>query len=1121
MRTNLTTIVMAARNDLKRLITNLLRNSPRASRRYHFSRQAFVISLLVLNTYAAKASDITDCNQGIFPACLRLAEQGYWQAQNIVGMAYGNGRGVSKDDTKAVYWFRKAAEQGSADAQRNLGISLRYGRGTAKDEVQAVGWFRKAAEQGNAGAQTSLGLAYEKGSGVGKNDELAVQWFQKAAAQGDADAQNHLGIAFRNGHGIRKDDAKAVYWFRLAAEQGDGSAQYNLGLAYAIGEGIPKDETQAASWYQKAAAQGVVLAQYNLGDAYAKGSGIAKDEAQAVFWYRKAAEQGNTEAQNNLGLLLKHGQATEKDAREGLHWLRKAAEQGNASAQANLGIAYMSGKGVTEDQVQAVYWFRKAAEQGHRQAQFNLSVHYRDGDGVEKSPEQAFFWMQKAAEHDNPHFQNDLGEMYAAGYGTKVAPQRARQWFEQAAALVLQGSAECKASTNQQTDSAPDDFRDCNTILRNLALAMELGYGGAEDKTKARKLYETAKNERPGIALATQLWPGWRERREQTSFLVQERFNRGSSLPTVLSRKKDVDACMVEPMKQGSYWPAPRPGRKYDREFDVVVLVETDSDWSEPYINETLQIAADTLADCGIRLRKAQLHHFTSLPSRWCQKTHLGTVFYPATTVIFNKTPYHLSSVGGKANEERQIDIYPDWNKRISPYGKFTLAHELGHSLGDMSHPATFEPTIMQYGYLFSERFPPQQCEQMRQSSALMPLTTAKSDKDIKPARKPVFLENKTTEQIVDYLLPRNKLAALFYEMLRPDMKKGYHDQKEGVDAWRFDVYALKYGLTWSQVSKMYEYVHNWRPETGWVDEKTQFDLTAQANLFWLSGFNKSTAGTLAADLYFRPRREYFDDVRPEVLDPKNAISVGRGDLFPAKLLDYAQSRDVTENYGCGERRHECSKFPYSFRVVGGDFYFVHDYDARVLTVKRNYLNVLWGNDLESVRKHRDYDVQVEDAAKNPHAVISSQAVPTSKLRSQDFSDETPPSIPGGSLITPREAWQAILPGLLGSSPPPLVLTVLPDKLGVPTAYNVDFAASAGSFEDGIQSRLADSLSRLKQSKSQRIIVYCHHQNCWLSYNLALRLINLGYRNVHWMRDGIEGWLDEELPLAFVQQITK
>jgi rhodanese-related sulfurtransferase len=69
--------------------------------------------------------------------------------------------------------------------------------------------------------------------------------------------------------------------------------------------------------------------------------------------------------------------------------------------------------------------------------------------------------------------------------------------------------------------------------------------------------------------------------------------------------------------------------------------------------------------------------------------------------------------------------------------------------------------------------------------------------------------------------------------------------------------------------------------------------------------------------------------------------------------------------------------------------------------------------------------------------------------------------------------------------------------------------------------RPKSSASWLKQSKNQTIIVYCHQQNCWLSYNLALRLINLGYRNVHWMRDGIEGWLDEELPLAFLQQITK
>jgi PQQ-dependent catabolism-associated CXXCW motif protein len=37
------------------------------------------------------------------------------------------------------------------------------------------------------------------------------------------------------------------------------------------------------------------------------------------------------------------------------------------------------------------------------------------------------------------------------------------------------------------------------------------------------------------------------------------------------------------------------------------------------------------------------------------------------------------------------------------------------------------------------------------------------------------------------------------------------------------------------------------------------------------------------------------------------------------------------------------------------------------------------------------------------------------------------------------------------------------------------------------------------------IVVYCHEQ-CWLSWNAAKRAVRLGYRQVHWYPEGIEGW---------------
>ena len=45
------------------------------------------------------------------------ALEGSAEAQYVLGIFYGRGNGVSKDEIEAEKWLRKAAEQGFADAQ--------------------------------------------------------------------------------------------------------------------------------------------------------------------------------------------------------------------------------------------------------------------------------------------------------------------------------------------------------------------------------------------------------------------------------------------------------------------------------------------------------------------------------------------------------------------------------------------------------------------------------------------------------------------------------------------------------------------------------------------------------------------------------------------------------------------------------------------------------------------------------------------------------------------------------------------------------------------------------------------------------------------------------------------
>ena len=105
-------------------------------------------AILVLVFAVAVAAQSTEIEQ------LRLAaEQGYASAQTNLGFMYADGRGVPKDDAKAVKWFRLAAEQGHAQAQYNLGFMYADGRGVLKDRILAHIWFNIAGANGHAQAR--------------------------------------------------------------------------------------------------------------------------------------------------------------------------------------------------------------------------------------------------------------------------------------------------------------------------------------------------------------------------------------------------------------------------------------------------------------------------------------------------------------------------------------------------------------------------------------------------------------------------------------------------------------------------------------------------------------------------------------------------------------------------------------------------------------------------------------------------------------------------------------------------------------------------------------------------------------------------------------------------------
>ncbi len=129
----------------------------------------------------------------------------------------------------------------------------------------------------------------------------------------------------------------------------------------------------------------------------------------------------------------------------------------------------------------------------------------------------------------------------------------------------------------------------------------------------------------------------------------------------------------------------------------------------------------------------------------------------------------------------------------------------------------------------------------------------------------------------------------------------------------------------------------------------------------------------------------------------------------------------------------------------------------------------------------------------------------------------TPTSIPGGQVITTDRLLglysQAQQNGLL-------VFHVLGPGPTLPNAQNAAPASQPGSFNDQTQQEFGNYLRQVTQGNNARpLVFYCQSTQCWMSYNAALRAINMGFSQVYWYRGGIEAWQQvQQMASALPQQ---
>lgn len=178
------------------------------------------------------------------------AANGSRRAMYQLGRAY-----AAKGQTpEAIAAWRKASDKGSSSAMVELGVLYGTGAGVARDEAQARKLLERAAEAGNPRAVGNL-AALGGGAGAAADPARARELLSKSA-ESNAEAQYQLGMMLAEGDGGAKDDVAARALFEKAAAQNHPGALERMGAFAQEGRGGPKDSDAAKAYYARAAALG-------------------------------------------------------------------------------------------------------------------------------------------------------------------------------------------------------------------------------------------------------------------------------------------------------------------------------------------------------------------------------------------------------------------------------------------------------------------------------------------------------------------------------------------------------------------------------------------------------------------------------------------------------------------------------------------------------------------------------------------------------------------------------------------------------------------------------------------------------------------------------------------------
>jgi TPR repeat protein/beta-lactamase regulating signal transducer with metallopeptidase domain len=195
------------------------------------AKQGYAKGEAALASMYLKGSAVPPTKDAAVTLMRKAAEKGLITAQCALAVIYEKGIGVAPDHAEAAAWYRnvvnnKANAVPDPDreirdiARTKLGLMYGTGDGVPRNDAQAVTLLRSAADDGMPLAEARLGITYASGDGVEQDGQKAVRLLDSAAGKGVSSAQIALGRIYAKGLApdvIRPDLALAYKWFNLAA----------------------------------------------------------------------------------------------------------------------------------------------------------------------------------------------------------------------------------------------------------------------------------------------------------------------------------------------------------------------------------------------------------------------------------------------------------------------------------------------------------------------------------------------------------------------------------------------------------------------------------------------------------------------------------------------------------------------------------------------------------------------------------------------------------------------------------------------------------------------------------------------------------------------------------------